>query len=152
MYSFKNLIRWLYWIQVILFGLILSGDTYRGQQSLWVMDGYWNSLERHGMGDAIFVTYVYLIVYSAALACPYRLLVAYYDPPMPESRLQLFLLSIWFTFSLFLFIRPMFEFFRNLPWSIWNGWLIILWGIATFYCVILGHAWHREWVRRKRSP
>ena len=152
MYSFKTVIRWLYWIQVILFVLILSGDRYRGEVSLWVMDEYLWRLERHGMSDAIFVAYVYMIVYSSAFACPYKLLLMYYEPPMPESRLQLFLLSIWFAFSVFLFVRPVFEFFRNIPWWIWNGWLIILWGVATFHCVVLGWACHRVWVGRKRSP
>ena len=142
----KSVIYWLYWIQVALLGAFFLGDIYRGDASLWIVDEVRTRLQERGPGNAAFIAYAYLILYSSAFAFPYSLLVMGLKPPTAKARLLLIFLSSWFAFSWFVFARPIFEFIRNLPWDVWNGGLLILWCSLTFLLVML---WER-WSRRKR--
>jgi hypothetical protein len=146
MQKLKNGIRWFYWIQVAVFGLISLGAAYRGEVSLWIMDEY---QKNPGAGNAAALAYFYLLLYSSAVAIPYVLMVMVYKPPMPESRLILLILSGCFAFSCFMFIRPVFEFIRSIPSDVWNGWLVIIWFVVTLLAGILWRSCRRTWLDQK---
>ncbi len=127
------------------------GAAFRGEQSLWVWQEFHRQFARFGIADAFLGLYLYLVFYSVFVVVPYVLLLAAYEfrleeAPPPRVRAMMLLVSTWAAFSFFLFAHPIFEFFRNLPLNIWNGWLLIVWALSIFLIVrVLFSIWdHRR--------
>ena len=111
------------------------GGIYRHEQSAWVLREYATAIHLHGQNDALFSLYLYAIFYAAFLIVPYAALSIWLDPysnqPARQTAVARILISFWFGFSFFLFMRPMFNFIRAIPADVWNGWLLVLWALAT---------------------
>jgi hypothetical protein len=121
----------LYGLQVIVVLPWLLGAISRGHLPLWAWDGYTQDLARSGPADALFLLYLYVILYSALLLIPYWLLGIRYRAPSGHPYALVFriwraLLGAWFLLTVFLLLEPVTAFFRALP-DTWNGWLVIGW-------------------------
>ena len=121
----------LYGLQAFVVLPWLLGDISRGRLPLWAWEGYTQDLARSGPSDALFLLYLYFILYSALLLIPYWLLGFRYRVPSGHPYALVFrfwraLLGAWFLLTVLLLLKPVAAFFRALP-DTWNGWLVIGW-------------------------
>ena|ERR1700730_1434593 len=124
------------WIILALYGVQLFpvvpgllGDMYRGEMSLYVWSAYSKDVELHGINDARFVIYVYVLFYSAFIFLPYLIISAVYKPH-PHDRGIILIFSLWFLITFLVFGDSIFLFLRTLP----NFFMVIVW-MALLYLV-----------------
>ena len=132
---------WVYGLQALFVLPWFLGDIYRRELPLWAWEGYAREVRRHGQGDALLALYLYGIFYAAFFIIPYSALSLWFPAASAEvkrySLVRRVMLSCWFAVTFFLFAEPMFAFIRVLPSDVLNGWLLILWGVATIYIILM---------------
>lgn len=97
----RQIAAWIYGLQVFLVLPWFLGAIYRDEQSLWVWDMFSVSLHRHGLWDAIFLSYLYAIFYSAFFVIPFYLLWSWTGSS--RTRGAIAFLAAWFAASVLLF-------------------------------------------------
>lgn len=126
---------WVYGVQAFIVLPWFLGAIYRHEQSLWAWQQYASELRVHGKAGALLGLYLYAIFYAAFIVIPYAALALRFPadaPPVKQSfRFGRLVLSVWFALTFLLFVQPLFAFIRSLPSEVWNGWLLILWVVAT---------------------
>ena len=94
----KQILMWVYALQLFLVIPWFLGSMYRDEQSIWVGTEFRKSMERFGASDTAFIVYLYALYYSAFLVIPYWILGFRYRDPV----LRL-LVSVWFAASAAIF-------------------------------------------------
>jgi hypothetical protein len=135
----KQILMWVYALQLFLVVPWFLGSMYRDEQSIWVGTEFRKSMERFGASDTAFIVYLYALYYSAFLVIPYLILGFRYRDPV----LRL-LVSVWFAASAAIFAQSAFAFIRYIPSDIAYGWLLIAWVLATFFMAIVVKVLERE--------
>ncbi len=136
MKSAKKVAAWIYGIQVFLVLPWFIGAIYRREQSVWALREYDRHLARHGHGDALLALYLYAIFYSSLFVIPYVVLGFRYRH-VAQSQPHRAVIASWFAASYILLEAPIAAFARSLPSDVWNGWLLILWGGATVFAIVV---------------
>lgn len=141
MSKIKKIFLWIYGLQLFLIMPWFFGAFVRGEQSLWVWEQYKLDYFRHGQNDAIFVVYLYMIYYSFYVVAPYLILSIVYDKASGIDKegilFNKLFISAWCLASYIMFSEAIIQFIRNIPYDVWNGWLLILYIIFSVFTVLL---------------
>jgi hypothetical protein len=149
----KKIVLGIYLFQVLAFALLIISQFLNYEKSLWIITAYNEALELHGISDAIFVIYVYLIFYSSLIFVPYWIFTFIYDDIYiskiskklldEHNEIEIYaykgfvlIISIWFCFSFFFFSEPIKQFLKYIPTETWNGWLLMIWFGITFIALV----------------
>jgi hypothetical protein len=126
----KRVLLIVYGLQLFIVGPWFLGAMYRNEMSLWAWEEYAIARERHGVNDARFTLYLYIVFYK-----PHR-----------HDRGIVLILASWFLITFFIMSNSIFALLRSLP----NFWLVVLWLAVTLFISVMWRKFHTE--MRKRKP
>ena len=132
----------LFYIQLLVFAWF-TGAIERNEQSPYGWIEYSRHLHRLGPSDALLVGFLYLLYYCFLVEDSafvlWRLLIRG-KPADAASIRRLVICSCWVLFTFLALGNSIFQFMRNLPTDVMNGWLVIGWIAST---VVAGMSfWH----------
>lgn len=153
---------------LLLSATMIGGDVFRGEMSPWVWTQLGVDARRHGTGDALFGTLLYLAFYSMGFVIPWSALSfvtwsRYVNQTrkvpgasMSGVRAGVLLASAGCLVAFVVLLKPEIAFVQNLPTAAWNGWGLILGSAASAYLLVAGikSLWREEsktWVRVRPS-
>jgi hypothetical protein len=129
----KKVIALVYGLQAFIVAPWFLGAIYRKEQSLWAWEEYGHVAARHGTGEAFLSMYLYVIFYSVPFVGAFLTLLA-----IPKTRhlprANAAIISAWVTGTFLLLFSSCAEFVRNIQ-DTWNGWLVILWCIVSYFII-----------------
>jgi hypothetical protein len=113
----RQIVAWVYGLQLFIVLPWFLGAIDRHEQSLWMGQEFVRALHRFGLGDALLSAYLYLLFYSAFFV-------------LPQCAFHSASISIWFAFTCFLFFDSIMGFVHGLPTDDWRCYLILPWAFA----------------------
>jgi hypothetical protein len=137
-----------YFLQLFIVMPWFLGAIYRHEQPMWVWQAFLKESHKAGLGDVLFVGYLYLIFYSGLLLIPICLvsiwcvLQAHEYTKFPQK--ECLMMSAWIGATFFLFPDSIMEFIRHLPWGGPSEWLIILWVAGGLFVAYSFSQLHRK--------
>jgi len=135
----------VYGLQLFIVGPWFLGAMYRNEMSLWAWEEYSIAREKHGVNDARFSLYLYIVFYAGFIIVPYLLISAIYKAHRHDRGI-VFILASWFLITFFVMSNSIFALLRSLP----NFWLVVLWLAVTLFISVMWKNFHAE--IRKRKP
>lgn len=117
----------IYWLQVILWTLVLLGLVYRGEQPFSAIHAWQETYEREGIASVLLMGYLYAAFYSAFFTVPF---VTLQSIPTLQDQSTRVLVAIWAGLTLLIFGGAIFAFVRALPSVfVWVPWAFV----TTFF-------------------
>ena len=141
MSNIKKALLWIYGLHLFLIMPWFFGAFVRNEQSVWVWEQYKRDYIRHGQSDAVLVIYLYIIYYSFYVVAPYFILSIVYNKTSDINNegfcFNKLIISAWCLASYLIFSESIIQFIRNIPYEVWNGWLLMLYLAFSAFTVLL---------------